>query len=122
MIDFSGFGCVNCRKMEASVWTNPTVKGKLEKDFVLVTLMVDDKAKLAQPITVNENGKERTLKTIGEKWSYFQRHKFGANAQPFYVMLDATGRPLGPSYGFNEDVSEYIKWMDAGLKQFEDRK
>lgn len=122
MIDFSGFGCVNCRKMEASVWTSPTVKGKLEKDFVLVTLMVDDKTKLAQPITVNENGKERTLKTIGEKWSYFQRHKFGANAQPFYVMLDATGRPLGPSYGFNEDVSEYIKWMDAGLKQFADRK
>lgn len=122
MIDFSGFGCVNCRKMEASVWTNPSVKGKLEKDFVLVTLMVDDKAKLAQPITVNENGKERTLKTIGEKWSYFQRHKFGANAQPFYVMLDATGKPLGPSYGFNEDVNEYLKWMDAGLKQFADRK
>ena len=118
MIDFSGFGCVNCRKMEASVWTDPKVKQMLENDYVLITLMVDDKTKLPQPIESQENGKTRKLKTIGDKWSYLQRSKFGSNAQPFYILLNDEGQPLGPSYAFNEDVSKYIQFLQNGLKEF----
>lgn len=118
MIDFSGFGCVNCRKMEASVWTDPKVKQMLENDYVLITLMVDDKTKLPQPIEIQENGKTRKLKTIGDKWSYLQRSKFGSNAQPFYILLNDGGQPLGPSYAFNEDVSKYIQFLQNGLKEF----
>ncbi|WP_337941662.1 cytochrome c biogenesis protein CcdA [Parabacteroides sp.] len=122
MIDFSGFGCVNCRKMEASVWTDPKVKQLLEKDYVLITLMVDDKTKLPQPIEIEEHGKVRKLKTIGDKWSYLQRSKFGANAQPFYILLNDEGKPLGPSYAFNEDVSKYIQFLENGLKAFKEQK
>ena len=118
MIDFSGFGCVNYRKMEASVWTDPKVKQMLENDYVLITLMVDDKTKLPQPIEIQENGKTRKLKTIGDKWSYLQRSKFGSNAQPFYILLNDEGQPLGPSYAFNEDVSKYIQFLQNGLKEF----
>lgn len=118
MIDFSGFGCVNCRKMEASVWTDPKVKQLLEKDYVLITLMVDDKTKLPHPIEIEEHGKVRKLKTIGDKWSYLQRSKFGANAQPFYILLNDEGKPLGPSYAYNEDVSKYIQFLQNGLTQF----
>lgn len=121
MIDFSGYGCVNCRKMVASVWTDARVKDLLEKDYVLITLMVDDKTKLPEPIQIEENGKKRTLKTVGDKWSYLQRSKFGANAQPFYVTLDGEGKPLGPSYAFNEDVSLYIQFLENGLKQFKSK-
>lgn len=122
MIDFSGHGCVNCRKMEASVWTDPQVKSILEQDFVLITLMVDDKAKLPETIMIQEDGTERKLKTIGDKWSYFQRSKFGANAQPFYVMLDHDGKPLGTSYGFDENVENYIKWLRGGIDNFKNKK
>ena len=121
MIDFSGFGCVNCRKMEASVWTDPTVKQTLENDYVLITLIVDDKTKLAEPIEIQENGKSRKLKTIGDKWSYLQRSKFGANAQPFYILLDHEGQPLGPSYAFNEDVAQYMQFLRNGLNQFRNK-
>ena len=122
IIDFSGFGCVNCRKMEASVWTDPKVKQILEKDYVLITLIVDDKTKLPEPISIEEHGKTRKLKTIGDKWSYLQRSKFGANAQPFYVLLDEKGEPLGPSYAFNEDVPQYIQFLQNGLKVFKEQK
>lgn len=118
MIDFSGFGCVNCRKMEASVWTDARVKDMLENDYVLITLIVDDKTKLPEPIRIEENGKTRTLRTVGDKWSYLQRSKFGANAQPFYVTLDGEGKPLGPSYAYNEDVNSYIQFLENGLKKF----
>lgn len=121
MIDFSGFGCVNCRKMEAAVWTDPKVKQILENDYVLITLMVDDKTKLPHPITIEEHGKTRQLKTIGDKWSYLQRSKFGANAQPFYVLLNDEGQPLGPSYAFNESVPDYIKFLENGLKVFKEQ-
>ncbi len=121
MIDFSGFGCVNCRKMEASVWTDPKVKQILENDYVLITLMVDDKTKLPHPIEIAEHGKVRKLKTIGDKWSYLQRSKFGANAQPFYILLNDEGKPLGPSYAFNEDVSKYIQFLENGLKTFKEQ-
>ena len=118
LIDFSGYGCVNCRKMEASVWTDPRVKQKLETEFVLITLMLDDKAKLKTPITITENGKEKKLRTVGEKWSYLQRSKFGVNAMPFYVILDHDGKPLAPSYAFDENVTRYIQFLDSGLNQF----
>ena len=118
MIDFSGYGCVNCRKMEASVWTDARVKDILENDYVLITLMVDDKTKLPEPIRIQENGKTRTLRTIGDKWSYLQRSKFGANAQPFYILLDNEGKPLAPSYAFDEDVNKYIQFLERGLEEF----
>lgn len=118
MIDFSGYGCVNCRKMEASVWTDPKVKQIIENDYVLITLMVDDKTKLAEPITITEHGKTRKLKTIGDKWSYLQRSKFGANAQPFYVLLDNAGKPLAPSYAFDENVNKYIRFLQEGLRNY----
>lgn len=118
MIDFSGYGCVNCRKMEASVWTDARVKDLLENDYVLITLMVDDKTKLPEPIRIQENGKTRTLRTIGDKWSYLQRSKFGANAQPFYILLDNEGKPLAPSYAFDEDVNKYIQFLERGLEEF----
>ncbi|MFA6875371.1 MAG: cytochrome c biogenesis protein CcdA [Parabacteroides sp.] len=119
MIDFSGYGCVNCRKMEAAVWTDPTVKHILENDYVLITLMVDDKTKLPNPIIVKENGRDRKLKTIGDKWSYLQRSKFGANAQPFYILLDGNGDLLSPSYAYNENVSKYVLFLQKGLKRFQ---
>ena len=119
MIDFTGYGCVNCRKMEASVWTNIRVKDILEKDYVLITLIVDDKSKLPEPIEIVENGKTRVLRTVGDKWSYLQRSKFGANAQPFYVLLDGDGKPLSPSYAFDEDVSKYIQFLNKGLSEFQ---
>lgn len=118
MIDFSGYGCVNCRKMEASVWTDPRVKHSLENDYVLITLMVDDKEKLPKIIEVEENGKTSKLKTIGDKWSYLQRHKFGTNSQPYYVLLDNEGKPIGPSYAYDEDVDKYLKFLKTGLDNF----
>ena len=122
MIDFSGYGCVNCRKMEASVWIDPNVKHMLEEDYVLITLMVDEKAPLKEPIEIIENGEKVKLRTVGDKWSYFQRMKFGANAQPFYVLLDHQGKPLAPSYAFNEDVSAYLNFLKSGLTEFDKRK
>jgi thiol:disulfide interchange protein DsbD len=118
MIDFSGHGCVNCRKMEASVWTNPHVKQLIENDFVLITLMVDDRERLPAPLEIKENGKARLLKTTGDKWSYLQRSKFGANAQPYYILLDNEGRPLSPSRAYDEDVSKYIRFLENGKKQY----
>ncbi|MDR2120395.1 MAG: thioredoxin family protein [Tannerella sp.] len=119
LIDFSGFGCVNCRKMEASVWTDPQVKRLLDERYVLITLMVDDKSKLPAPITVAEGGKKRTLKSIGDKWSYLQRAKFGANAQPFYVILNHEGKLLAPPYAYSEDVSKYVLFLSEGLKKYQ---
>ena len=118
MIDFSGFGCVNCRKMEAAVWTDPKVSDLINNDYVLITLYVDNKTPLTEPVKIIENGTERTLRTVGDKWSYLQRSKFGSNAQPFYILLNDEGQPLGPSYAFNEDVSKYIQFLQNGLKEF----
>ena len=118
LIDFSGYGCVNCRKMEASVWTDPTVKQILENEYVLITLMVDDKEKLDKPITVEENGKSIKLTSVGEKWSFLQRYKFGANAQPYYVIIDGKGNPLAAPYGYNESVPRFIEFLQNGLNAF----
>ena len=118
LVDFTGFGCVNCRKMEAEVWTDPDVASKLQNDYVLISLFVDDKTPLKQPIVITENGQMRTLRTIGDKWSYLQRHKFGANAQPFYVALDNDGNPLTGSASYNEDISKYKNFLEKGLKNY----
>lgn len=118
IIDFSGYGCVNCRKMEASVWTDPRVKNMLDNEYVLITLMVDDRDKLPEVMEVEENGKTLKLRTVGDKWSYFQRHKFGTSSQPYYVLLDAHGKPIGPSYAYNENIDEYLKFLQKGLDNF----
>lgn len=118
MIDFTGYGCVNCRKMEAAVWTDPKVSDIMNNDYVLITLFVDDKTPLPESIKIVENGTERTLRTVGDKWSYLQRVKFGANAQPFYVLLDHAGKPLNKSYAYNEDIAKYIEFLQTGLDNF----
>ncbi|MBQ0049450.1 MAG: thioredoxin family protein [Bacteroidales bacterium] len=112
MLDFTGFGCVNCRKMEAAVWTDPTVQQLIRENYVLISLFVDDKTSLPEVQEVPENGSTTKLRTVGDKWSFLQRIKFGANAQPFYVLLDAEGHPLNTSYSFNEDIQEFIKWLE----------
>lgn len=116
LVDFSGYGCVNCRKMEATVWNDPQVKTLIKDDYILVSLFVDDRTALPEPMTVEENGKTLTLTTVGEKWSYLQRHKFGANAQPFYVIIDKEGKPLNHSYAFSEDISAFTNFLEKGLK------
>ena len=118
LIDFTGFGCVNCRKMEAAVWTDPTVAEKLTKDYVLISLFVDDKTPLPEQIKITEHGQERTLRTVGDKWSYLQRSKFGANAQPFYVALDNEGHVLGKSYSYDEDISKYMDFLNQGIENY----
>lgn len=122
MIDFSGYGCVNCRKMEASVWTDPRVKQLLDEEYVLITLMVDDKTKLKEEKDVELNGKKTKLKTIGDKWSYLQSHKFGFISQPYYVLLDYNGKPIGPSYAYDEDIDKYIEFLKKGLDNFKKKK
>lgn len=123
MLDFSGFGCVNCRKMEAAVWTNPEVKSIIENDYVLITLMVDDKKPLPSPITVTEkDGTERTLRTYGDKWSYLERSKFGANAQPYYVLVDNNGKPLAKPYGYDENIQKYLQFLRSGVERYNSTK
>ena len=118
LIDFTGFGCVNCRKMEASVWTDPSVADKLTKDYVLISLYVDDKTPLPEPMEVTFNGEKRTLRTVGDKWSYLQASKFGANAQPFYVAVDNEGKPLAAAFSFKEDVPAYLDFLNKGLENY----
>ncbi len=118
MIDFTGFGCVNCRKMEAAVWTDTRVAEILNDRYILISLYVDDKTPLPAPITVTEKGQERTLRTVGDKWSYLQRMKFGANTQPFYVLIDNEGMPLTGSRSYDEDINKYVEFLQTGLKNY----
>lgn len=118
MVDFTGFGCVNCRKMEMAVWSDRRVRKLLTGDYVLISLYVDDKTRLPEPIEVQENGKTTTLRTVGDRWSYLQRSKFGAQTQPFYVLLNQKGMPLGRSYSYDEDVDKYVDFLQKGLEQF----
>ena len=119
-LDFTGYGCVNCREMEGTVWADPRVSSKLKNDYVLISLYVDDKTPLKEPIVVTDaQGNEKTLRTVGAKWSYLQSHKFGANAQPFYVAVDPfTGKPLTGSRGHNKDVAAYVDFLNQGLRNF----
>ena len=118
LVDFSGYGCVNCRKMEGAVFDTQEVSSIIKENFVLITLMVDDKTSLEKPIEVNENGKTVILKTIGDKWSYLQRSKFAANSQPYYVMLDNEGKPLASPYYYDENVAKFVEWLNSGLKSY----
>ena len=118
MLDFTGYGCVNCRKMELAVWTDQKVSKLIQDDYVLITLYVDNKTPLPENIKVTENGKERTLRTLGDKWSYLQRVKFGANAQPFYVLIDNDGNPLNKSYSYDEDINKYVDFLETGLNNY----
>ena len=122
MLDFTGYGCVNCRKMELAVWTNPKVSDIINNDYVLITLYVDNKTPLPSPVKIVENGTERTLRTVGDKWSYLQRVKFGANAQPFYVLIDNEGKPVNKSYSYNEDIPAYIEFLQTGLENYKKEK
>ena len=118
MIDFTGYGCVNCRKMEAAVFTDPTVADIMTNKYVLIQLYVDEKTNLPEPMVVMDNGAERKLRTVGDRWSYLQSKKFGANAQPFYVLLDPDGNPLEKSYSYDEDIPSFLTWLNSGLSRY----
>ncbi|WP_308230138.1 cytochrome c biogenesis protein CcdA [uncultured Prevotella sp.] len=119
MIDFTGYGCVNCRKMEAAVWTDATVADLLNNKYVLISLYVDDKTPLPEPMTVTDtDGSQRTLRTVGDKWSYLQRHKFGSNTQPMYILLDNEGKPLTGSRSYDEDINEYVDFLKVGIDNY----
>lgn len=122
MLDFTGYGCVNCRKMELAVWTDSKVSDLINNEYVLITLYVDNKTPLPSPVKIMENGTERTLRTVGDKWSYLQRIKFGANAQPFYVLIDNEGKPLNKSYSYDEDIPKYIEFLQTGLENYKKEK
>lgn len=121
MVDFSGYACVNCRKMEGTVFDSPTVRGILDRDVVMIVLMVDDKASLPEPMTVQEDGRSVILETVGEKWSYLQRHKFSTNQQPFYIMLDNEGQPLGEAREYNENIAEFVAWLENGIEVYKNK-
>jgi thiol:disulfide interchange protein DsbD len=118
MIDFTGYGCVNCREMEAAVWSDPRVKGIIDNEYVLISLFVDDKTKLKEPVEITEYDKMRKLRTIGDKWSYLQRFKFGTNAQPFYILLDNDGMPIASSRAYDKNVEKYILFLQNGLREY----
>ena len=118
LVDFSGYACVNCRKMEGAVFDTPAVRGILERDYVMIVLMVDDKTALPQPMTVEENGRTVVLETVGEKWSYLQRHKFGTNQQPFYILLDNEGKPLEAPRAHDENVGAFVGWLETGVQNY----
>lgn len=118
LVDFSGHGCVNCRKMEGAVFDTETVSSIIKENYVLIKLMVDDKQKLSNPIKVEENGKKMTLETVGEKWSYLQRHKFAANSQPYYIVLDNNGEALTEPAYYDENIERFVEWLDSGIKNY----
>lgn len=118
LLDFTGYGCVNCRKMEAAVWTHPEVQQLMDEHYVVISLWVDEKTKLAEPLDVEEMGEHRKLRTVGDKWSYLQRTKFGANAQPFYVVVNPDGHPLNAPYGYDEDVAAYVRFLKTGMEHY----
>ena len=120
MLDFTGYGCVNCREMEAKVWTDQQVKDIIRNKYVLISLYVDEKTALAEPEEVKENdGSATKLRRVGDKWSYLQRVKFGAQTQPFYVLLDNDGKPLNTSYSHDEDIQKFVEWLNKGLENYE---
>ena len=118
LLDFTGFGCVNCRKMEAAVWTDPTVASRLTQDYVLISLYVDDKRPLKSPVEINDNGTVRKFRTVGDLWIYLEQHKFGNLTQPFYVAVDPDGHPLTAPYSYDEDIQKYIRFLDEGVTKY----
>ncbi len=118
LVAFGGHGCVNCHKMDATVLVNEQVKGLIDNEFIYITLMTDERAKLSEIMEVNENGRITKLKTVGDKWSYLQRHKFGAQSQPYYVILHHSGKPVAPSHAFDENITNYVNFLEIGLRNF----
>lgn len=118
LLDFSGYACVNCRKMEGAVFDNASVRGIISENYVLIKLMVDDKTDLPRPLTVVEDGREMTLDTYGEKWAYLQRHKFGINSQPYYILLDNSGKPLNGPRVYDENVADFVAWLEEGIEKY----
>lgn len=118
LIDFSGYGCVNCRKMEGAVFDTPIVTQIIKDNFVLIKLMVDDKTPLQAPIRVEENSKPLLLETVGDKWSYLQRSKFGANSQPYYIILNNNGDALSAPAFYDENVTKFVEWLEDGMKKY----
>lgn len=121
LLDFSGYACVNCRKMEGAVFDTPTVRSIIEKDYVMIVLMVDDKTPLAEPVYVTEEGKQVKLSTVGDRWSYLQRHKFGTNQQPYYIQLDNHGQVLGTARAYDENVGAFVAWLEEGVEAYKTR-
>lgn len=121
LVDFSGYACVNCRKMEGAVFDTPAVRGIIEQDYVMIVLMVDDKKELAEPMIVTEDGKTKTLTTVGERWSYLQYHKFGISSQPYYILLDNKGKPLSAPRVYDENVGAFTAWLEEGIETYKQR-
>ena len=118
LLAFAGHGCVNCHKMDATVLIDEQIKGLIDNEFVYITLMVDERTKLPAIEEVQEGGKTTKLRTVGDKWSYLQRHKFGAQSQPYYVILDHAGKPLAPAHAYDESVANYAEFLETGLRNF----
>ena len=121
LVNFGGHSCVNCHKMDATVLVDDRVRNIIDNEFVYITLMVDERAKLPEIMEVDENGRKTKLKTVGDKWSYLQRHKFGAQSQPYYLILDHSGKPLAPARAFDENVDRYLEFLNTGLKNFKNK-
>lgn len=122
LVDFSGYACVNCRKMEGAVFDTQVVRDAIENGYVLIKLMVDDKERLVRPYNVEEYGSTTRITTVGDRWSYLQRHKFGINSQPYYVLLDNKGNPLAPARAYDENVDEFLDWLNLGAEAYKNRK
>lgn len=118
LVDFTGYGCVNCRKMEAAVFDTPGVRDLIEDNYVMIQLYVDENRDLKHPYTVTENGKKVDITTVGEQWSYLQRHKFGIASQPYYVLLDNEGRPLSTPREYDENVSAFERWLTEAVEKY----
>ncbi len=118
LLEFGGHGCVNCHKMDATVLADERVRNLIEEDFVFIVLMVDERTRLPETIEVDENGRTSRLRTVGDKWSYLQRHKFGTQSQPYYVVLDHEGKPLSPAHAYDESVDNYVEFLQTGLRNF----
>lgn len=121
LVDFSGYGCVNCRKMEGTVFDTPAVKGIIDRDFIMITLMVDDKTELSRPFVATEENRTVTFTTLGEKWAFLQRSKFSTNQQPFYIMLDNEGKPLAGAREYDENVGDFVAWLENGIEQYKNQ-
>jgi thiol:disulfide interchange protein DsbD len=115
LLDFTGWSCTNCRKMEAAVWSDPEVLRRLKEEYVLVSLYVDDRTALPKDEQYTSRFSDRSIATIGQKWSDLQQSSFNTNAQPFYVVLDADGKQVGAPRAFDLDVRAYAKFLDSGL-------
>ena len=122
IVDFSGYACVNCRKMEGAVFDTERVRNVIEQGYVLIKLMVDDKAPLDEPYTVQEYGGTTDIETVGEQWSYLQRHKFDISSQPYYVLLDNDGLPLAPARVYDENIDAFVVWLEQGLDNYKSKK